>query len=107
LLSIALAKVYANSAAIALCGSGTYRGWREWKPATLQLMPMREDAERDQHHLRNRSEDVVKDPVRLVADLKDDGLIGFERIERSNGGLFDGDRALPNEEGSSGCQEGS
>jgi hypothetical protein len=58
---------------------------------------MREDAERDQHHLRNRSEDVVKDPVRLVADLKDDGLIGFERIERSNGGLFDGVRALSNE----------
>jgi hypothetical protein len=60
----------------------------------IQLMPMREDSERDQHHLRNRSEDVVKDPVRLVADLKDDGLICFER---SNGGLCDGNRALPNE----------
>ena len=71
----------------------------------MQLMPMREDAERDQHHLRNRSEDVVKDPVRLVADLKDDGLIGFERIERANGGLLDEYRALPNEERSSGCQE--
>lgn len=54
---------------------------------------MREDAEHDQHHLRNRSEDVVKDPVRLAADLKDDGLIGFERIEWSNGGLFDGETA--------------
>ena len=60
---------------------------------------MREDFERDQHHLRNRSEDVVKGPVRLVADLKDDGLIGFERIERSNGDLLDEDRALPNEGG--------
>ena len=29
---------------------------------------MRGDSERDQHHLRNRSEDVLKDPVRLVAD---------------------------------------
>ena len=73
----------------------------------MQLMPMREESERDQHHLRYRSEDVVKEPVRLVADLKDDGLIGFERIERSNGDLLDEDRALPNEEGSSGCQEGS
>ena len=54
---------------------------------------MREDAEHDQHHLRNRSEDVVKDPVRLAADLKDDGLIGFERIEWSNGGLFEGETA--------------
>lgn len=65
------------------------------------------DSERDQQHLRNRSEDVVKDPVRLVADLKDNGLIGFERIERSNGGLLDEDRSLPNGEGSSGCQEAS
>jgi len=107
LLSIAQAQVYANSAAIALCALGPYRGWRGWKPATLQLMPMREESERDQHHLRNRSEDVVKDPARLVVDLKDDGLIGLERIERSNGGRLDEDRALPDEEGSSGCQEAS
>lgn len=73
----------------------------------MQLMPMREESERDQHHLRNRSEDVVKDPARLVVDLKDDGLIGLERIERSNGGRLDEDRALPDEEGSSGCQEAS
>ena len=107
MLSIAQAQVYANSAAITLCGLGPYRGWRGWKPATLQLMPMREESERDQHHLRNRSEDVVKDPARLVVDLKDDGLIGLERIERSNGGRLDEDRGLPDEEGSSGCQEAS
>jgi hypothetical protein len=38
---------------------------------------------------------------------KDDGLIGLERIERSNGGRLDEDRALPDEEGCSGCQEAS
>ena len=69
-------------------------------------MPIGEESERDQHHLRNRGGDVVKDPVRLVADLTDDGLIGFERIERSNRGRLDEDRALPNEEEVSGCGGG-
>ena len=69
-------------------------------------MPIGEESERDQQHLCNRSGDVVKDPVRLVADLRDDGLIGFERIERSNGGRLDEDRALPNEEEISGCAGG-
>jgi hypothetical protein len=90
LLSIAQAKVYANSAAIALVARVLIGGGGDGNP---QHCRMREDAEHDQHHLRNRSEDVVKDPVRLAADLKDDGLIGFERIEWSNGGLFDGETA--------------
>jgi hypothetical protein len=38
--------------------------------------------------------------------MKDDGLIGFERIERSKCGLFDENRALPNEEGIRGCAGG-
>lgn len=49
---------------------------------------------------------LTKAASSLFAAMKDDGLIGFARIERSNGGLFDGDRALPNEEGIRGCARG-
>ena len=44
---------------------------------------------------KSRPSDFQKLASSLFGAMKDGGLIGFERIEWFNGGLFDNDQALP------------